>query len=151
VEVKMEAKGKVVSVNISEKKGVVKVPVAEGIFIEEYGLKGDAHAGSWHRQVSLLDQESIDKMTISGIDGLSPGKFAENITTEGIKLYKLPVGTKLMVGDTLQEITQIGKECHGNCEIRKQVGDCVMPREGIFTRVIKGGLIKPGDVIEVVE
>lgn len=141
--------GKVIAINISEKKGVIKKPIEQGVFIEEHGLEGDAHAGKWHRQVSLLAQESIDKMKKSGVEGLSAGKFAENITTEGIVLYELPIGTRLRVGNTIQEVTQIGKECHGGCEIRRQVGDCVMPREGIFTRVIEGGIIKPGDVIEV--
>lgn len=141
--------GKVVAINISEKKGVVKKPIEQGMFIEEHGLEGDAHAGKWHRQVSLLAQESIDKMKKSGVEGLTVGKFAENITTEGLVLYELPVGTRLKIGPTIQEVTQIGKECHGGCEIRRLVGDCVMPREGIFTRVIKGGLIKPGDVIEI--
>lgn len=141
--------GKVVAINISEKKGVVKKPIEQGLFIEEHGLEGDAHAGKWHRQVSLLAQESIDKMKKSGVEGLTVGKFAENITTEGLVLYELPVGTRLKVGPTIQEVTQIGKECHGGCEIRRLVGDCVMPREGIFTRIIQGGVIKPGDVIEV--
>lgn len=145
----MNKMGKVVSVNISETKGVIKKPIEAGIFKEEHGLEGDAHAGKWHRQVSLLAQESIDKMTNSGVKGLCPGKFAENITTEGIILYELPVGTRLKIGVTIQEVTQIGKECHGGCEIRRQVGDCVMPREGIFTRIIEGGIIKPGDSIEV--
>lgn len=141
--------GKVVAINISEKKGVVKKPIEQGLFIEEHGLESDAHAGKWHRQVSLLAQESIDKMKKSGVEGLSAGKFAENITTEGLVLYELPVGTRLKVGVTIQEVTQIGKECHGGCEIKRLVGDCVMPREGIFTRIIQGGVIKPGDVIEV--
>jgi len=145
----MNKSGKVVAINISEKKGVVKKPIEQGVFIEEHGLEGDAHAGKWHRQVSLLAQESIDKMKKSGVEGLTAGKFAENITTEGLVLYELPVGTRLKVGDTIQEVTQIGKECHGGCEIRRLVGDCVMPREGIFTRIIKGGVIKPEDVIEV--
>ncbi|SHK19056.1 hypothetical protein SAMN02744037_01836 [Tepidibacter formicigenes DSM 15518] len=143
--------GKVVAINISEKKGVIKKPIPEGEFKEDYGLVGDAHAGKWHRQVSLLGQESIDKMKALGIDGLCTGKFAENITTEGIILHELPIGTRLKIGDTVQEVTQIGKECHGGCEIRKQVGDCIMPREGIFTRVIKGGVVKTGDVIDVIE
>ena len=141
--------GKVIDINISEKKGVVKHPIPQGEFKENYGLVGDAHAGKWHRQVSLLGQESIDKMKVSGVEGLVSGVFAENITTEGIILYELPVGTKIKVGDTIQEVTQIGKECHNGCEIRKLVGDCVMPREGIFTRIIEGGVIKAGDVIEI--
>lgn len=141
--------GKVIDINISEKKGVVKHPIPQGEFKENYGLVGDAHAGKWHRQVSLLGQESIDKMKVSGVEGLVSGVFAENITTEGIILYELPVGTKIKVGDTIQEVTQIGKECHNGCEIRKLVGDCVMPREGIFTRIIEGGVIKAGDIIEI--
>lgn len=123
---------KVLSINISEKKGVIKNPIKEGIFIEEHGLKDDAHAGKWHRQVSLLSQESIDKMIKMGVDGLEAGKFAENITTEGIVLYELPVGTRLKIGETIQEVTQIGKECHKGCAIKNQVGTCIMPTEGIF-------------------
>ncbi|MBC2582347.1 MOSC domain-containing protein [Clostridium sp. DJ247] len=145
----MKTLGKVLSINISEKKGVVKKPIEQGIFIEEHGLEGDAHAGKWHRQVSLLAEESIDKIKKLGIEGLDYGKFAENITTEGIVLYELPVGTRLSIGETIQEVTQIGKECHQGCEIRNLVGDCVMPREGIFTRVIKGGVVRVGDSINI--
>ncbi|OOM76499.1 MOSC domain-containing protein [Clostridium sp. BL-8] len=141
---------KVLSINISEKKGVIKTPIKEGIFIEEHGLKDDAHAGKWHRQVSLLAQESIDKMIKMGVDGLEAGKFAENITTEGIILYELPVGTRLKIGETIQEVTQIGKECHKGCAIKNQVGTCIMPTEGIFTRIIKGGVIREGDSIEII-
>lgn len=140
---------KVVAINISTEKGTVKKPVESALFIEEFGIEGDAHAGKWHRQVSLLSDESIDKMRKQGVEGLDPGKFAENITTEGIVLYELPVGTKLRIGDTIQEVTQIGKKCHHGCEIYKQIGDCVMPREGIFTRVLKGGTVKAGDIIEI--
>ncbi|MDS0525863.1 MOSC domain-containing protein [Clostridium sp. SHJSY1] len=140
---------KVVSINISEKKGIIKTPIEEGVFIEEYGLENDAHAGKWHRQVSLLAQESIDKMIEMGISDLEAGKFAENITTEGIILHKLPIGTRLKIGDTIQEVTQIGKECHKGCAIKNQVGSCIMPTEGIFTRVIKGGIVKPDDLIEI--
>lgn len=142
---------KVLSINISEKKGVIKIPIKEGIFIEEHGLKDDAHAGKWHRQVSLLAQESIDKMIKMGVDGLEAGKFAENITTEGIILYELPVGTRLKIGETIQEVTQIGKECHKGCAIKNQVGTCIMPTEGIFTRIIKGGVIREGDSIEILD
>ncbi|WP_255351331.1 MOSC domain-containing protein [Caloranaerobacter sp. TR13] len=145
----MKSIGKVVAINISEKKGVIKTPIPEGIFKENFGLVGDAHAGKWHRQVSLLGVESIEKMKKIGIKGLCSGKFAENITTEGIKLYELPVGTKLKIGETIQEVTQIGKECHSGCAITKEVGQCVMPKEGIFTKVLKGGKIKVGDAIEV--
>lgn len=139
---------RVVAVNISEVKGVIKKPIEKGYFKENYGLEGDAHAGDWHRQVSLLSQESINKMKDMGVEGLSSGKFAENITTEGIILYELPIGTKLKIGETLMEVTQIGKECHKGCAIRSQVGDCIMPREGIFTKVLKGGYIRSGDTIE---
>ncbi|NRT79887.1 MOSC domain-containing protein [Clostridium beijerinckii] len=140
---------KVLSINISEKKGVIKTPIKEGIFIEEHGLKDDAHAGKWHRQVSLLAQESIDKMIKMGISDLDAGKFAENITTEGIVLHELPVGTRLKIGETVQEVTQIGKECHKGCAIKNQVGTCIMPTEGIFTRIIQGGVIRSGDSIEI--
>lgn len=140
---------KVLAVNISEEKGVIKHPIEKGFFRENHGLEGDAHAGNWHRQVSLLGIESIDKMKASGIEGLLPGKFAENLTTEGITLYELPVGTRLKIGEVIMEVTQIGKECHLGCEIRHLVGDCVMPREGIFTKVLKDGFIKPQDEIEI--
>lgn len=142
---------RVVAINISEKKGVPKVTIPEGNFIEEFGLEGDAHGGKWHRQVSLLGIESIEKMKAVGIQGLCTGKFAENLTTEGIVLYELPVGARLKIGETVQEVTQIGKECHQKCAIYHTVGDCVMPKEGIFTRVLKGGVIKAGDAIEIVE
>ncbi|HSH36639.1 MOSC domain-containing protein [Schnuerera sp.] len=141
--------GKVIDINISEKKGVVKKPIEKGVFIEDYGLEGDAHAGKWHRQVSLLGIESFKKVEQMGIEDLNHGDFAENITTEGIILYELPVGTKLKIGETIQEVTQIGKECHSGCAISKKVGKCIMPKEGIFTKIIKGGVVKPGDSIEV--
>lgn len=142
---------KVLAVNISEKKGEMKRPIEKGYFRENYGLEGDAHAGSWHRQVSLLGQESIDKMDNIPVQSICTGMFAENITTEGIVLYELPVGTRLRIGETIMEITQIGKECHAGCAIRKLAGDCIMPREGVFTKVITGGWIKPGDEIEIIK
>ncbi len=141
---------KVLAVNISEQKGVIKQPIVKGYFEVEHGLVGDAHAGKWHRQVSLLGQESVDKMTAMGVKGLCVGKFAENLTTEGIELFKLPVGTRLSIGETIMEVTQIGKQCHVGCQIRTQIGDCIMPREGIFTRVLKAGWIKPGDEINII-
>jgi MOSC domain-containing protein YiiM len=114
------------------------------------GMQGDAHAGDWHRQLSLLAQESIDKMQGHGLV-LQPGDFAENITTQGLDLLTLPIGTRVQVGnDVTMEITQIGKECHLGCEIRKLVGDCVMPREGIFARIITPGTIQAGDIITVI-
>ena len=147
----MAIKGKVLEINISDKKGVVKTPISEGNFIVDFGLEGDAHGGDWHRQISLLGNESIDKMRNEGVEDLEFGSFAENITTEGIVLYELPVGTKLKIGDTIQEVTQIGKECHTGCAIALKVGKCVMPKEGIFTKVLKAGKVKVGDTIEEIE
>ena len=140
---------KVLAINISERKGVIKIPVESAEFKVDHGIVGDAHAGDWHRQVSLLGQESIDKMTARGVADLTAGKFAENLTTEGIVLHELPVGTRLKIGETVQEVTQIGKECHHGCAIKAQVGDCIMPREGIFTKVIVPGTVYVGDEIEV--
>lgn len=142
---------KILAINISETKGVIKKSVDEVLLIEDFGIENDAHAGKWHRQVSLLGQESVDKMIAKGLDHLVPGVFAENLTTEGIILYELPVGTVLQIGETVHEVTQIGKECHTGCEIKQITGDCVMPREGIFTKVLKGGVLKPGDEIIVLE
>ena len=142
-------KGKVLSINISEKKGTPKTKINPGVLIENFGFEGDAHAGKWHRQVSLLAKESIEKSKGLPTDGLCHGVFAENITTEGIELYTIPVGTLLKVGECVIEISQIGKECHEGCAIQKLVGKCVMPREGIFARVIKGGKVFEGDEIEV--
>ena len=142
---------KVLAVNISETKGVMKKPIEKGYFEIDNGLVGDAHAGNWHRQVSLLGQESIDKLNKEKIKGLCVGAFAENLTIEGIILYDLPIGTKLRIGETEMEVTQIGKECHTGCAIRELVGDCVMPREGIFTKVLKPGWIKPGDEIKIID
>lgn len=147
----MAVKGKVLEINISDKKGIMKTPISEGNFIVDFGLEGDAHGGKWHRQISLLGNESIDKMRKTGVEDLDFGSFAENITTEGIVLYELPVGTKLKIGETIQEVTQIGKECHTGCAIAQKVGDCVMPKEGIFTKVLKAGKVKVGDTIEEIE
>ena len=142
--------GRIISVNTSEKKGVRKKPVDEISVKADYGIEGDGHASSeWHRQVSLLAIESIKKMQEKGLD-VHPGDFAENITTEGIDLVSLPVGTKLAIGsDVLGEVSQIGKECHTKCAIYYQAGDCVMPKEGIFIKVLKGGMVKAGDPIKV--
>ncbi len=141
---------KITAVCKSKRKGTKKQIVAEGIFKEEYGLVGDAHAASdTHRQVSLLAIESIAKMHNLGLD-LGPGDFAENLTTEGIELVSLPIGTHLSVGEgIILEVTQIGKECHTRCAIYHQVGKCIMPEEGVFVRVIRGGLVRAGDPIEV--
>lgn len=138
---------KVIAINISEKKGVVKHPVEEAVFLVGQGIKNDAHCGQDDiRQVSLLADESVDKMRAMGLE-LSAGVFAENITTQGIELKTLPIGTKLKIGNTLQEVSKIGKECHNGCAIKEQTGTCVMPTEGIFTKVIEGGTVRPGDEI----
>lgn len=142
--------GKVVSINTSDKKGVRKKPVDEAMVHENVGIEGDAHASSeWHRQVSLLAIESVKKMQDLGLE-VKAGDFAENITTEGLDLLSLPVGTRLKIGrDVIGEVSQIGKECHARCAIFYQAGDCVMPKEGIFIRVLRGGMIKTGDTILV--
>lgn len=139
----------VTSVNISEHRGTRKHPLEGSAVLTPLGLQGDAHAGDWHRQISLLAQESIDKMQGRGLV-LHPGDFAENITTQGVDLLTLPIGSRIQIGNTVVlEVTQIGKECHLGCEIRKIVGDCIMPREGIFARVITPGTIQAGDSIVI--
>ena len=136
----------VVAVCISKEKGQRKTPVEAVELRENHGIVGDAHAGDWHRQVSLLAAESIGKMRALGLD-VDSGDFAENITTSGIDLVALPIGTRLAVGDAVIEVTQIGKECHNRCAIYYQAGDCVMPKEGIFAKVIKGGTVSAGSPI----
>jgi len=145
-----EDMAKIIAVCTSEKKGIKKEAVNEGVLREDYGLVGDAHADCCsHRQVSLLARESIDKMRALGLE-VGPGDFAENLTTEGIVLVSLPTGTRISIGkEVILEITQIGKECHNPCAIYRQVGDCVMPKEGIFARVIRGGVIRTEDRIKV--
>ncbi len=145
----MKEKGKIISVNISRDTGMKKAPVSRGDLKKDFGIVTDAHAGPHHRQVSLLANESIDKMRAMGAD-VVPGSFAENLTTEGIELVSLPVGTIITTsGGATLEVTQIGKVCHDRCAIYESIGDCVMPREGIFVRVIEGGTVRPGDTIEV--
>ena len=139
--------GQIIAVCLSTSKGERKTPVAAVELREEHGIVGDAHAGPWHRQVSLLARESIDKMRVLGLD-VTTGDFAENLTTEGVDLLALPIGTRLSVGETELEVTQIGKECHTRCAIYHQAGDCVMPKEGIFARVLRGGIVRPGDEIK---
>lgn len=138
----------VIAVCISKKKGTAKHPVELIELKKRHGILGDAHAGDWHRQVSLLATESVDKMRRIFPD-IPVGAFAENILTEGLQLSALPVGTKLAVGECLLEITQIGKECHKDCAVRRQVGDCVMPREGAFAIVLTEGTIRAGDTIRI--
>jgi len=140
---------RVVSVNISEKKGTLKREVPEIQLRLRHGIVGDAHAGDWHRQISLLAEESVDKLRPL-LPQLQPGAFAENINTEGIDLKSLPVGARLRLGETVVEVTQIGKECHNDCAIKKAVGKCVMPTEGIFAVVVKEGSVRKGDPIEVI-
>jgi MOSC domain-containing protein YiiM len=142
---------RVIAVNISEKKGVRKKAVESVVLRADHGIVGDAHAGSWHRQISLLAEESIDKVR-PVIPSLTPGAFAENINTRGLVLYELPVGTKMRIGSALVEVSQIGKQCHNDgCAIKRMVGDCIMPREGIFVVVREGGVVKAGDEITVLE
>lgn len=146
--------GEIKSVNVSEKKGTIKQPKESVDLVADYGVSGDSHAeyGS-KRQISLLGEESIDKMRALGVPGLCFGKFAENFTTHGIELFTLPVGTKLLIGTTLHVVTQIGKKCHASdgCEVARLVGTCVMPKEGIFTRVLSSGAVRPGDKIFVLD
>ena len=133
---------------ISKERGTAKVPVGEAVLREDWGLEGDAHAGSWHRQVSLLAFERIEEFRRRGGD-VDPGAFGENLIIEGLDLRALPVGTRITVGgEAILELTQIGKECHSHCEIYKRVGDCIMPREGVFARVVRGGQIQKGDQVQ---
>lgn len=141
----------VVSVNISEKRGTVKREVPEIQLKLRHGILGDAHAGDWHRQISLLAEESVDKMR-SLLPGLEPGAFAENVNTRGIELKTLPIGTRLRLGEeAVVEVTQIGKQCHSDCEIKKLTGTCVMPTEGIFAVVVTEGTVRKGDEIKIIK
>ena len=142
--------GIIKAVCISEKRGTDKKNIHKCEAIQDFGLKNDAHGGNWHRQVSLLSFEKIEEFKKRGGDVVD-GSFGENLIVTEIELTKLPIGTKLKINDVLLEVTQIGKECHSHCEIFKKVGDCIMPREGIFTRVLKGGMIEEGDTIEVLK
>jgi TatD DNase family protein len=142
--------GKVLAVCISEKKGTPKVNIGKGEFRVRHGLVGDAHAGDWHRQVSLLSHEKIEAFRRRGI-GVAHGGFGENLVVEGIDFKILPVGTILECGDVVLEMTQIGKECHSHCAIFKLAGDCIMPREGVFARVLRGGVISAGDEMRIGE
>jgi len=140
--------GRIVSLNISTTKGTGKIPVETIKVRPDHGMEGDAHAADWHRQISLLDQESINKMRAKGHD-LKPGAFAENITTEGLDLVNLPIGTRLVSDEVELEITQIGKKCHSKCNIFHTVGDCVMPKEGVFAKVINGGTLRIGAQLDI--
>jgi MOSC domain-containing protein YiiM len=142
------AHGSVVSVNVAATKGVRKQARPEIVLAVEHGVEGDGHAGPWHRQVSLLALESIDTMRAKGLD-VGPGDFAENVTVSGVAVADLPIGTRLRLGGCLVELTQIGKVCHDRCAIYRAAGDCVMPREGVFARVLEGGPLKAGDEVVV--
>jgi MOSC domain-containing protein YiiM len=143
--------GTIVALSISKVRGEKKTNIPSARFIIDHGLEGDAHAADWHRQVSLLGSESIAKIQAAGVD-VTPGDFAENVTTTGVCLWELPIGTRLQLGDgVLLEVTQIGKTCHHRCQIFQQVGDCVMPREGIFAKVIQGGAVQVGEPIVILD
>jgi len=143
-------KGRIKAISVSQEKGTQKTNVPRAELKADFGIIGDAHSGNWHRQVSLLALESIDKMIAKGAK-VAPGNFAENITTEGIDLCAFKIGGKLKLGAEVElEITQFGKKCHSRCEIFEQVGDCIMPREGVFARVVKAGAINVGDPIEII-
>ena len=140
--------GSIVAVSVSENKGERKTPAESVHLRENFGIIGDAHAGDWHRQVSLLAEESIEKMIALGLT-VGPGDFAENLTTRGVDLVNLPIGTRLGIGPVVLEISQIGKVCHTRCAIFYQAGDCVMPKEGVFATVMNGGVIRPDDEIQL--
>lgn len=142
--------GKIMAVNISEKKGTQKINVHSARVIEDFGLENDAHAGKWHRQVSLLAYEKIEDFKAKGAP-VEDGAFGENLIVQGFDLRTLPVGTKLACNDVILEVTQIGKQCHSGCEIYKIMGDCIMPREGIFTRVLHGGTVSEGDEVRIID
>lgn len=140
--------GKVLGICVSEKRGTQKKEINEAILKENWGIEGDAHAGDWHRQVSLLSFEKIEAFRERGAD-VDFGAFGENLIVEGYDLRRLPVGTRFRIGEAVLELTQIGKECHSHCEIYKKIGDCIMPGEGVFTEVVKGGRIRKGDAVEM--
>jgi MOSC domain-containing protein YiiM len=140
------ANGEIAAISVSTKKGGGKANVAEAVLVASHGIEGDAHAGDWHRQVSLLAIESVELMRERGA-GVGPGDFGENITTRGLDLATLPVGARLAIGEAELEITQVGKDCRKPCSIYEQIGDCVMPRDGVFARVLRGGTVRVGDAI----
>ena len=145
----MSQRGIVIAVCTSERKGMPKEDVSRGLLVKEHGLEGDVHAGNWHRQISLLSVSSINKIKEQGLE-IENGDFAENLTVDGLDVWTLPVGTRLTVGqEALLEVTQIGKECHARCAIFYRAGDCVMPREGIFARVLATGPVAAGDELVV--
>ena len=142
--------GEIIAICISEKRGIQKKRIPEAEFVEDWGIKGDAHAGKWHRQVSLLSHDKIEAFRARGAD-VADGAFGENLVVEGFDFAKMAVGTRFRCNDVILELTQIGKECHNGCEIFKKMGDCIMPREGVFTRVLHGGIVREGDELVVLE
>lgn len=141
--------GKVIAVCTSPAKGTQKQNVGRGVFIEDFGIEGDAHAGKWHRQVSLLSHDKIEAFRARGAE-VADGAFGENLVVEGIDFKTLPIGTRFQCNDVILELTQIGKECHHGCEIFQKMGECIMPKEGVFTKVIKGGVIETGDILNII-
>lgn len=142
--------GEIIAICISEKRGTQKKRIPEAEFVEDWGIKGDAHAGKWHRQVSLLSHDKIEAFRARGAE-VADGAFGENLVVEGFDFAKMAVGTRFRCNDVILELTQIGKECHNGCEIFKKMGDCIMPREGVFTRVLHGGIVREGDELMVLE
>ena len=142
--------GEIIAICISEKRGTQKKRIPEAEFVEDWGIKGDAHAGKWHRQVSLLSHDKIEAFRARGAE-VTDGAFGENLVVEGFDFSKMAVGTRFRCNDVILELTQIGKECHNGCEIFKKMGDCIMPREGVFTRVLHGGIVREGDELVVLE
>lgn len=142
--------GKLIAINISEQRGTPKKPVSEALLVKGWGIEGDAHGGDWHRQVSLLSLERIEEFNRSGA-GVQYGDFGENLVISGFDFKNLPVGTSFRIGKAVLEMTQIGKECHSHCMIFQRMGECIMPREGVFAVVINGGKIRPGDEVEMTE
>ena len=140
--------GKVMAVCVSEQKGTQKTPVATAKLLTDWGIEGDAHAGNWHRQVSLLSYDRVEEFRARGAN-VPPGAFGENLLVEGFDFKTLPIGTRFSCGDVVLELTQIGKQCHAHCQIYQQVGDCIMPQEGVFTRVLRGGTITQGDELSL--
>ena len=142
--------GKVIAVCVSEQKGTQKKNVGSAQFVEDWGIQGDAHAGKWHRQVSLLSYDRVEEFRTRGAQ-VEPGAFGENLLVEGFDFKSLPVGTRFGCNGAVLELTQIGKQCHAHCQIYRQVGDCIMPREGVFTRVLRGGVVRVGDELTILK
>ena len=142
--------GKIMAVCVSEQKGTQKKPVSTAKLFTDWGIEGDAHAGNWHRQVSLLSYDRVEEFRARGAD-VDPGAFGENLLVEGFDFKTLPIGTRFSCGDVVLELTQVGKQCHAHCQIYQQVGDCIMPREGVFTRVLRGGTITQGDELSLAD